>query len=239
MVKIMGHRGTPVLAPENTLRSFRQALAAGVAAVEFDVQLTKDGRLAVIHDATLERTTNGQGLVQDFTLAEIQRLDAGDGETVPALEEVFDLLQGQVQLVVELKQPEAAPALLRFFQAHNAFDRAIVISFWHPVLKTLKEQEPRLKTGVLMVGCPADPRGVARAARADALILQYAYATRHLVATAHSHNLLVYVWNIDDVDTLKPYLSMNLDGIGSNRPEVLIEYLRGEGSYSQALSPHS
>ena len=97
MVKIMGHRGAPADEPENTLRSFDRALAVGVAAVELDVQLTKDGRLAVIHDETLDRTTNGKGRVKDFTLAELQRLDAGRGEPVPSLEEVFDLVQGQAR----------------------------------------------------------------------------------------------------------------------------------------------
>ena len=198
----------------------------GVAAVELDVQLTKDGRLAVIHDATLDRTTNGRGRVRDFTLAELQRLDAGQGEPIPSLEEVCDLVRGEAHLVVELKQPEAAGALLDFFQERRAFESADVISFWHPALKAMKEAEPRLKTGALMVGCPADPVGLARAAGAEALVLQYAYVTPDLVAAAHDHGLLVYVWNIDDVETVKPYLSMNLDGIGSNRPDVLVEYLR-------------
>jgi glycerophosphoryl diester phosphodiesterase len=226
MANIMGHRGAPAYEPENTLRSFKRALSMGVAAVELDVQLTKDGRLAVIHDETLDRTTNGRGPVKDFTLAELQRLDAGRGEPVPSLEEVFDLMKGKALLVVEMKKPEAAPALLRFFQEHQAFEFAHLISFWHPAVKTLKEQEPRLQTGVLMVGCPVDPVGLAQAARADALILQYTYVTPELVAAAHTHGLQVYVWNIDDTDKLKPYLAMNLDGIGSNRPDVLIEYLK-------------
>jgi glycerophosphoryl diester phosphodiesterase len=228
MTKIMGHRGAPVAEPENTLRSFERALDMGVAMMELDVQLTKDGRLAVIHDETLDRTTNGHGPVKDFTLAEIQRLDAGQGERVPALEEVYNLVKGRVHLVVEMKQPDAALALLSFFREHQAFEFAKVISFWHPAVKALKEQEPKLATGVLMVGCPADPVGLARAARADALVLQYSYVTADLMAAAHKHNLRVYVWNIDDIDTLKPYLSMNLDGIGSNRPDVLIEYLKSK-----------
>jgi len=228
MAKIMGHRGAPADEPENTLRSFARALAVGVAAVELDVHLTKDGRLAVIHDETLDRTTNGRGPVQDFTLAELKKLDAGRGEPVPSLEEVFDLVQGKAHLVVELKKPEAARALLNFFQARRAFEFATIISFWHPAVKALKQTEPRLSTGVLMVGCPVDPVGLARAADADALILQYAYVTPELVAAAHNHSLLVYVWNIDDTKTLKPYLTMNLDGIGSNRPGVLIEYLKSE-----------
>jgi glycerophosphoryl diester phosphodiesterase len=226
MINIMGHRGASASEPENTLRSFKRALSMGVAAVELDVQLTKDGRLAVIHDETLDRTTNGRGPVKDFTLAELQHLDAGRGEPVPSLEDVFDLVQGKAHLVVEMKHPESGPALLRFFRQYQAFDFARVISFWHPAVKILKEQEPRLVTGILLVGCPVDPVGLARAARADSLILRYTYVTPELVAAAHAHGLQVYVWNIDDPDQLKPYLTMNLDGIGSNRPDVLIKYLK-------------
>jgi glycerophosphoryl diester phosphodiesterase len=225
MANIVGHRGAPVDEPENTLRSFARALAVGVAAVELDVQLTKDGRLAVIHDETLDRTTNGRGPVKDFTLAELQRLDAGRGEPVPALEEVFDLVRGKARLMVELKQPEAAGALRRFFQERRAFAYADVISFWHPAVKALKEAEPRLNTGVLMVGCPADPVGLARAANADALILQYAYVTPELVDAAHQQDIRVIVWNIDDPEILKPYLAMNLDAICTNRPQEIIDYL--------------
>jgi glycerophosphoryl diester phosphodiesterase len=225
MANIMGHRGAPADEPENTLRSFRRALATGVAAVELDVQLTKDGRLAVIHDETLDRTTNGKGRVKDFSLAELQKLDAGRGEPVPALEEVFDLVKGKAHLVVELKQPEAAPAVLRFFQEHRAFEFAQVISFWHPAVKALKEADPRLPTGVLLVGCPVDPGGLARAARADTLVLNYRYVNRELVDAAHRQEIRVIVWNIDDPEILKPYLAMNLDAIGTNRPQEIINYL--------------
>jgi glycerophosphoryl diester phosphodiesterase len=225
MANIMGHRGAPADEPENTLRSFRRALATGVAAVELDVQLTKDGRLAVIHDETLDRTTNGKGRVKDFSLAELQKLDAGRGEPVPALEEVFDLVKGKAHLVVELKQPEAAPAVLRFFQEHRAFEFAQVISFWHPAVKALKEADPRLPTGVLLVGCPVDPAGLARAARADTLVLNYRYVNRELVDAAHRQEIRVIVWNIDDPEILKPYLAMNLDAIGTNRPQEIINYL--------------
>ena len=200
-----------------------------MAAVELDVQLTKDGRLAVIHDETLDRTTNGKGRVKDFTLAELQRLDAGRGEPVPSLEEVFDLVQGQANLVVELKQPEAAGALRRFFQERRAFEVATVISFWHPAVKALKEAEPRLNTGVLMVGCPADPVGLARAARADTLVLNYRYVNRELVDAAHRQDIRVIVWNIDDPEILKPYLAMNLDAICTNRPQEIINYLTNRG----------
>ena len=222
MLKIVGHRGAPAAEPENTLRSFSRALAYGVAAVELDVQLTKDGRLAVIHDETLDRTTNGQGLVRDFTLAELQRLDAGRGEPVPSLEEVFELVKGRAHLLVELKQPDAAPAVLRLFREQQAFEFADVISFWHQALKALKAEEPRLTTGALLVGCPADPVGVARAAAAATLVLNYRYVNQDLVDAAHRQEIKVITWNIDDPEILPPYLAMNLDAICTNRPQEII-----------------
>jgi glycerophosphoryl diester phosphodiesterase len=226
MVNIIGHRGAAAVEPENTLRGFRRALDAGAAAVELDVQLTKDGRLAVIHDETVDRTTNGRGRVQDFTLAELQRLDAGLGERIPALEEVVELVRGRGQLLVELKHPEAAPALLRLCRERLLFEDLRAISFWHPAIKALKEQEPRLRTGALMVGCPGDPGGLARAALTDTLVLNYRYVNRELADLAHQQGLKVSVWNIDDPELLGPYLDMNLEGICTNRPEEIIHYLK-------------
>ena len=225
MVNIIGHRGAPAEEPENTRRSFRRALDLGVAAVELDVQLTKDGRLAVIHDETLDRTTNGHGRVRDFTRADLKKLDAGQGEPIPALEEVLELVRGRAHLLVELKQPEAAPALLEFFRKHQAFEAARAISFWHPALKAMKEAEPRLQTGALLVGCPADPVALARAARADALVLNYRYVNRELVEAAQRQEIGVIVWNIDDPEILEPYLAMNLDAICTNRPREIVEKL--------------
>jgi glycerophosphoryl diester phosphodiesterase len=228
----MGHRGAPACEPENTVRSLRRALEMGVDAVEIDVHLSRDGRIMVIHDDTVDRTTNGQGRVRDLTFAQLRELDAGQGERLPSLEEAADLVMGRAHLIIEVKDPAAAQPLVKFFQARQMFTHAHVISFWHPLVKAMKEQEPRLRTGVLMVGCPADPAGLAQAAGAEALVLHYAYVTPDLVKAAHAHDLLVYIWNIDDIDTLKPYLAMDLDGIGTNRPDVVVEYvrkLRGEG----------
>jgi glycerophosphoryl diester phosphodiesterase len=225
MTAIVGHRGAPAYEPENTLRSFRRSLAMGVAAVELDVQLTRDGRLAVIHDETLDRTTSGRGPVKNFTLSELHQLDAGQGEPVPALEEVFELVKGKAHLMVELKQPEAAPALLRVFQEHHAFEFATVISFWHPTVRALRKQEPRLQTGILMVGCPADPVSLAQAALAGTLVLNYRYVNRELVDAAHRQDIHVIVWNIDDPEVLQPYLAMNLDAICTNRPQEIINFL--------------
>jgi len=165
--------------------------------------------------------------VKDFTLAELQRLDAGKGEVIPVLEEVLELARGRAQLLVEMKQPEAAPALLEFFRARQAFEAARIISFWHPAVKALKEAEPRLQTGALLVGCPADPAGLARAAGAETLVLNYRYVNRELAEAARRAGLKVIAWNIDDPEILPAYLDLGLEAICTNRPREIIQAVAG------------
>ncbi len=228
MTSIMGHRGAKAYEPENTLRSIRRALDMGVAAVEVDVHLSRDGQLVVIHDATVDRTTNGSGRVADLTWAELRRLDAGGGELLPSLEEVVAVVRSRAHLFVELKDRRAVPQLAAFFARQDLFADAHVISFWHPALLDLRRQEPRIATGVLFVGCPVDPAGMARAAGAEALVLNYQYVTPELVQAARQAGLHVAVWNIDTVADLLPLLPLQLDYIGSNAPDILINYLRSQ-----------
>jgi len=226
MPKIMGHRGAKAYEPENTLRSIRRALEMGVEAVEIDVHLSRDGHLVVIHDATVDRTTNGSGRVADLTWAELRRLDAGLGESLPGLEEVVEVVRGRAHLLVEMKDLRAIKPLADFFAHHHLFEDAHVISFWHPALKELRQLDPRLRTGVLFVGCPVDPAALANQAGAEALVLHYQYVTPTLVHLAHQAGLQVAVWNIDTVPDLLPLLPLEVDYIGSNAPDILLNYLR-------------
>ena len=226
MVKIMGHRGAKAYEPENTLRSIRRALDMGVQAVEIDVHVSRDGRLIVIHDATVDRTTNGRGRVSDLSWEELRRLDAGMAERLPSLEEVVAIVRGRVHLFVEMKDPKAVAPLAAFFRTQDLFAEAHVISFWHPALKELRRLEPEIRTGVLFVGCPVDAPSLAKAADADALVLNYQYVTPELVQAARQAGLTVAVWNIDAVAELLPFLPLDLDYIGSNAPDVLINYLQ-------------
>ncbi len=226
MSKIMGHRGAKAYEPENTLRSIRRALKLGVQAVEIDVHVSRDGHLVVIHDATVDRTTNGTGRVADLTWEALRRLDAGLGERLPSLEEVVALVRGRAHLFVEMKDPGAVGLLADFFAARHLFAEAHVISFWHPAVKALRRQEPRCRTGVLFVGCPVEPVALALAADAEALVLNYQYVTAELIEAARQANLMVAVWNIDTVAELRPILPLQPDYIGSNAPDILINYLQ-------------
>jgi len=220
---IMGHRGAKALEPENTLLSIRRAIEIGVDAVEIDVHLTKDKEVVIIHDSTVDRTTNGKGPVGSYTLEEIKKLDAGKGEKIPTLKEVIEFVKDKVRLIIELKEEGTEDKVVELIKGYNMFDSAYIISFWHMLVKKIKEMDNRIKTGVLLVGCPVDTC-IARSASADALVMNYAFVSKGLVDKAHQEGLKVFIWNIDDRDMLKPYVDMGVDGIGSNDPRILVEY---------------
>ncbi|TSA11512.1 MAG: glycerophosphodiester phosphodiesterase [Deltaproteobacteria bacterium] len=222
---IMGHRGAKALEPENTLLSIRRAMEIGVDAVEIDVYLTKDKEVVIIHDSTVDRTTNGKGPIGSYTLEEIKKLDAGKGEKIPTLEEVIEFVKDKVRLIIELKEEGTEDKVVELIKRYNMFDSAYIISFWHMLVKKIKEMDSRIKTGVLLVGCPVDAC-MARSASADALVMNYAFVNKELVDKAHQEGLKVFIWNIDDWDMLRPYVDMGVDGIGSNDPRILVEYFK-------------
>ncbi|MDY6988702.1 MAG: glycerophosphodiester phosphodiesterase family protein [Thermodesulfobacteriota bacterium] len=222
---IMGHRGAAALEPENTLLSISRAMEIGVDAVEIDVHLSRDNEVVVIHDSTVDRTSNGSGPVCTYTLADLKKLDAGKGETIPTLQEVVDLIDKRVKLVIELKEEGAEGQVVTLINENNLVDNVYVISFWHKLVKRVKELEEGIKTGVLLVGCPVDT-SVATQASADALVMRYTFVDKPFVEMAHKEGLKVFIWNIDDPTLVKPYAHMGVDGIGSNDPRVLVDYFR-------------
>jgi len=113
---IMGHRGAAALEPENTLLSIERAIHIGVNAVEIDVRLSKDKELVVIHDATVDRTTDGIGPVCDFTVDELKQLDAGKGQRIPTLQEVVEVINNKVTLVIELKEEGTAKSVFELIK---------------------------------------------------------------------------------------------------------------------------
>ena len=222
---IMGHRGAAALEPENTLLSIGRAIEIGVDAVEIDVRLNKDKEVVVIHDSTVDRTTDGTGPICAFTVEEMKKLDAGKGQPIPTLQEVIEFIGNKVILVIELKEGGTVRRVLELIKMNNLGDTVYVISFWHRLVKSIKEMDSRIKTGVLLMGCPVDTC-IATQASADALVMNFAFVDMKFVQTAHKEGLKVFVWNIDRRDFLKPYADMGVDGIGTNDPRVLCEYFK-------------
>jgi glycerophosphoryl diester phosphodiesterase len=222
---IMGHRGAAALEPENTLLSIGRAIEIGVDAVEIDVRLSKDKEIVVIHDATVDRTTDNTGPVSSFSVDELKKLDAGKSQRIPTLQEVIDFIGKKINLVIELKEEGTVESVYKLIKKNNIEDNVYVISFWHRLVKTIKEMDSHIKTGVLLAGCPVNTC-IATQASADALVMNYSFIDATFVQIAHRENCKVFIWNIDKKNLLKPYVDMEVDGIGTNDPRVLCEYFK-------------
>ena len=228
MISVTGHRGARGLAPENTLAAFRLARELGCDAVELDVQLTSDGELAVIHDETLERTTNGHGRVSACTIAELKRLDAGKGERIPTVGEVLDLL-GESRLVIqmELKGPGTEEAAARAVRDRRLESRVAFTSFHHRRVLKMKSLLPDVTTGILVTCSPVDPKGLLDSAGVDNLHVNEARLDRELVAAVHAAGHRIYAWgHIVEIPVIDRVIALGVDAIGSDRPDLVIEQLR-------------
>ena len=219
---LTGHRGAAELEPENTRLSIQKAIDLGVDQVEIDVHLTRDQHLVVIHDATVDRTTNGQGAVADFTLEEVKRLDAGKGERIPTLQEVIDLVRGKVVLQIELKGPDTAEPVVRTVEQNNIENEVLLTSFVHERLREARQLNPSLALGALWSNPPADACEQAIDMGAEAIHIQYQNIDAQLVQKAHAHGLMIRAWNPDTVEEIQRVIDLGVDAVGSNRPDLLI-----------------
>lgn len=221
-----GHRGNPADHPENTMASFASAIEVGCDMVECDVHLTADGELAVIHDHTLERTTNGSGMVGAQTLAELRLLDAGGGERIPLLEEIFDLVRGRAGLVIETKQnplpyPGLEEKLVETLRRHRMLDQTTVISFHHGRIRALKELAPDLDCGIVDASRPIDPVAMMRAAHADLFSVHYGTLEPSMAEEIKASGGSVGVWTVDDAMGLMWARACRPDSVFTNCPREI------------------
>jgi glycerophosphoryl diester phosphodiesterase len=226
-----GHRGNPAEHPENTMRSFRSAIAAGCDLIECDVHLSSDGRLMVIHDHTLDRTTNGSGLVRDLTAAELRKLDAGDGEKIPLLQEVIELAIGKVGLVIEIKQlpplyQGLEEKLLNMLRQLGAVPECAVISFNHTTIHQIRKMEPTLQLGILEGARPIHPAKLLLEAGADVYSPHWGAADPEVVKEVHAAGGAVAVWPVDDESAIAWCRYCKPDAVFTNRPQEVGAELR-------------
>ncbi len=234
---VVGHRGAMGHAPENTMASFRKGAELGAPLLELDIHLSADGRLVVIHDDTVDRTTDGTGSVGDLTAERIGRLDAGSwhgpefaGERVPMLDEVLDWARGRVGLVIELKlgpvwYPGIEEVLVSTLRQHQATAEVLVISFDHVAVQRVKQLDPAVKTAIMYGGRPLDPVGMARAAGADAVRPGHHTLTAEDVVACQTAGLAVIPWTVNDEASMRRVVSLGVDGMSSNYPELLSRVL--------------
>lgn len=243
---VTGHRGASGYEPENTLGSFARALEMGVDAIELDVHRTKDGHMVVIHDETVDRTTNGTGAVADMTLAEIKALKTPKGEPVPTLEEVFDLVAGKATIFVEIKSPgtDAVAPLIHQAVAEKGFTYATlpVISFNLPLLGTLKQNHPHILTGATFdKDDSANMIARAQAIHANSINPHHSKADTAIVNAAHAAGLKLNVWTVNEHDDIRRVIKAGVDAVMSDFPDRVRRILQVEqgNGRSDAASRHS
>ncbi|MFH8405619.1 glycerophosphodiester phosphodiesterase [Streptomyces sp. NPDC018019] len=214
----IGHRGMMGVEPENTLRSFVRAEREGLDVIELDLHLSKDGALVVLHDADVDRTTDGTGPVADRTLAELRDLDAGDGERIPVFEEIVDAVRTPLQ--AEIKDVAAARALVDVLRARDLTARVEVISFHDEALATVFELLPGVRTALVAEHYGIDVVDRALAVGASALSLDIRRLTLELVQRAHAAGLRVLGWTVNTHDELRLSRGLGLDGVVTDFPEI-------------------
>ena len=218
-----GHRGAAGHEPENTLRSVRKALELGADGVEVDVYCA-DGQLVVIHDRTLGRTTNGCGFVSRKSFAQLRALDAGRGERIPTLAEVFEAVAHRAVINVELKGPRtAAPvvALMDDYVRQHGWrhEEFVVSSFDHAQLREARKLQPEIRLGALTTKIPRGLAAFAERLGAWSVNVGRENVTEEFVADAQRRGLQVFVFTVNEPRDLARMKAIGVDGVFSDFPE--------------------
>lgn len=250
--EIIAHKGASGIAPENTLVAFQKALDLGVDMIELDVRHTKDEEIVVFHDSTLERTTNGRGLLEEKTLAEIKELDAGswfhpdyEGEKVPTLKEALDLIDGKSKVLIEIKHMDHphyhdfAEKLIEIVKAErNGFEWCILQSYEDRYIEEAHAYDDRIQTKKLLIGEDSAPliafyvetrMHLGRSkheSRLNALNPHYETLSPRRVFRMHARGYEVYTYPVNERDDMIKMLNMGVDGIITDFPGRLMKLRR-------------
>lgn len=204
--------------PENTLRSFVAAQQAGLDAIELDLHLSKDGALVVMHDADVERTTDGSGPIADKTLAELRALDAGKGERIPVFEEVLDAVRAPLQ--AEIKDAAAARALAEVMHRRDLVSRVEVLSFHDEAIAEIARLVPGVRTALVADHYGKEVVERARAVGAATLVLNIRRLTLEIVEHARAADLRIIGWVVNTLAQLRFVRALELDGATTDFPEI-------------------
>lgn len=233
----IGHRGAAGEAPENTLTAIEVALAADVDAIEVDLRLSRDGAAIVLHDATLDRTTNAIGRVSELYLDEIRRANIPPAEHIPTLDEVLERVAGLCDVFCEIKTDTPGPtsnerlvvATIEAIQRHRAEPWTAVHSFDPTVVGMARAACPSVCAAVISPGVPIEHTDqlfeTALRVNAQAISIQHSAVDEQLVVAAHRRHLTVWAWTADEAAEWDRLVAVGADGIITNLPSTLRAYL--------------
>lgn len=217
----IAHRGAMRYAPENSLEAFKKALEMGVDAVEFDLQRTKDGNAIVIHDETVDRTTDGSGLVREFTFDEIRKLRQKNGEPLPSLEEALSVITPQATAKIEIKAANLEEYVVKTLDKYNV-QNVIICSAFSPIIKKIKLLAPSIKTELIFEKETADEIILkAKEVGVEFIAPHFKLVTADLIKMAHENGLYVHTWVVNNAKIIAKMKMLGIDGITGDFPELL------------------
>lgn len=231
----VAHRGASAYAPENTIAAFRKAIEIGVDCIELDVHICKSGEIIVMHDPTLDRTTDLSGKISETPLEEIKRADAGawfdegfSGEPVPTLEEALNFIGERAITVVEIKDKWIADQVLETIRKADATERVVVISFHPEALDGIRRGGSSIPTGLLIGESPEDEitqamRFIKTAAEVGAgmISLNHNLIRPRLAYEIRRRGFGLWAWTVDEINRMRELVRIGVMGITSNRPDLL------------------
>ncbi len=224
MLYIIGHRGAMGHAPENTIKSFNKALELGVDMIELDVTCCKSGEVVVFHDDRIDRTTNGEGYVQELNLQQLKTLDAGEGENIPTLNESLSFINRRAMVNIELKNSMVVEGVVNEIKAFKTNfnwndDDFLISSFDHYALQKFKILMPSIRIAVLIGIIPISYAAMASELNAYALNPCLDFINKNLVNDAKSNGLKTYVWTVNHPEDIAKMENLQVDGIFTNYPD--------------------
>ena len=234
---IAAHRGASAYAPENTMAAYKLALEMGVVILEIDVQLSKDGIPVVIHDPVLDRTTNGNGRVDNKTLKELKELDIGgwfgqqfSGERLLTLDELLKWAKGKTNILIEIKtnpskNRDVTLKVTDTIEHQDMLDYVEVFSFYHNVAKDVTQINPNVLTGVCYSADPVSHSSLAAKANANVIHPNFNFCSHNVVKDAHKNGIFVITWTINNIMDYYDAVKFGVDCIKTDFPDKLADLI--------------
>ena len=240
-IVVVAHRGFSGVAPENTMVAFKKAVEVGSDMIEFDVRLSKDGEVVVMHDEYVERTTNGKGKVIDLTLDDLKKLDAGSkfhstfyGEKVPILREVLQLAYGQVKVNIELKEGDygrwtildLAERALKEVEMIGMVDQVMFSSFDPVAIEGIMKKSRTIPVAYIYNRPWSLPRQVTEGRPFPILNCRKSVLTTENISMANQEDIRVGVYTLNTEEEMERFIDLKVDAIITNQPDRLISILK-------------
>lgn len=226
---MIGHRGAMGLEPENSLSSFERAISLGCDMIELDVRSTRDGKVIIMHDGTVDRTTNGRGTVSRMSLAEIESLRLANGEMIPTLDDILERYGTRCMLNIEIKDEDSVLSSCEAVRRMKLLEHVIFSSFHSPWLVRIKLKFPRARTAFISEDRDLDMVKIALNLEAEAIHASSRITNRKLIEKAHANGLKFNVWIVNRPWGMRKIVKLGADGIITDRPDILAVQLKKMG----------